>query len=166
MYKGLARLVGMKIVGQPGTLAEEIDVLEKAWNDYDFFFVHFKYTDSRGEDGNFAEKVKMIEEFDAIVPRVVALKPTVLIVTATTARRRSWPATVGTPCPRCWWPTIAAPTRAKPSAKPKPSAAAWAISRPSTSCRWPWPMRDGWGSLERRREAESRKRKSETNQKS
>jgi 2,3-bisphosphoglycerate-independent phosphoglycerate mutase len=81
MYKGLAQLVGMTVVGQPTTLAEEIDVLEKAWNDYDFFFVHFKYTDSRGEDGNFPEKVRMIEQFDAIVPRVVALKPTVLIVT-------------------------------------------------------------------------------------
>ena len=55
--------------------------MAKAWNDYDFFFVHFKYTDSRGEDGNFAEKVKMIEQFDAIVPRVTALKPTVLAVT-------------------------------------------------------------------------------------
>lgn len=81
MYKGLASLVGMTIVGKPGSLAEEIGVLEQAWNDYDFFFLHFKYTDSRGEDGNFAEKVKMIEQFDAIVPRVVALKPSVLIVT-------------------------------------------------------------------------------------
>jgi len=81
MYKGLARLVGMEIVGQPKSLAEEIDVLQKAWKDYDFFFVHFKYTDSRGEDGNFAEKVKMIEQFDAVVPRVAALKPDVLIVT-------------------------------------------------------------------------------------
>ena len=81
MYKGLAQLVGMEVVGTPTTLSEEIDVLEKAWNDYDFFFVHFKYTDSRGEDGNFAEKVRMIEQFDAIVPRVVALKPMVLIVT-------------------------------------------------------------------------------------
>ena len=81
MYKGLAQLVGMEVVGTPGTLAEEIDVLEQAWNDYDFFFVHFKYTDSRGEDGNFEEKVRMIEQFDAIVPRVVALKPMVLIVT-------------------------------------------------------------------------------------
>lgn len=81
MYKGLAQLVGMEVIGKPGTLAEEIDVLEKAWNDYDFFFVHFKYTDSRGEDGNFAEKVKMIEQFDAIVPRVAALKPAVLVVT-------------------------------------------------------------------------------------
>ncbi len=81
MYKGLAQLVGMELVGQPTTLAEEIDVLARAWNDHDFFFIHFKYTDSRGEDGNFAEKVKMIEQFDAIVPRVTALKPTVLAVT-------------------------------------------------------------------------------------
>jgi 2,3-bisphosphoglycerate-independent phosphoglycerate mutase len=81
MYKGLAQLVGMEIVGKPNTLAEEIDVLEQAWNDYDFFFVHFKYTDSRGEDGNFPEKVKMIEQFDAIVPRVMKLKPKVLVVT-------------------------------------------------------------------------------------
>jgi 2,3-bisphosphoglycerate-independent phosphoglycerate mutase len=81
MYKGLAQLVGMTVVGQPGTLSEEIDVLEQAWNDYNFFFVHFKYTDSRGEDGNFQEKVRMIEQFDAIVPRVVSLKPMVLIVT-------------------------------------------------------------------------------------
>jgi 2,3-bisphosphoglycerate-independent phosphoglycerate mutase len=81
MYKGLAQLVGMELVGKPATLAEEIDVLEKEWNNYDFFFIHFKYTDSRGEDGNFAEKVKMIEQFDAIVPRVTALKPTVLAVT-------------------------------------------------------------------------------------
>lgn len=81
MYKGLAQLVGMEVIGQPGTLQEEIDVLERAWADYDFFFVHFKYTDSRGEDGNFDEKVKMIEQFDAVVPRIMALKPKVLIVT-------------------------------------------------------------------------------------
>jgi 2,3-bisphosphoglycerate-independent phosphoglycerate mutase len=81
MYKGLAQLVGMEIVGKPNTLAEEIDVLEQAWNDYDFFFVHFKYTDSRGEDGNFPEKVKMLEQFDSIVPRVMKLKPKVLVVT-------------------------------------------------------------------------------------
>jgi 2,3-bisphosphoglycerate-independent phosphoglycerate mutase len=82
MYKGLAQLVGMEIVGQPASLAEEIDVLAEVYNDYDFFFVHFKYTDSRGEDGDFDAKVKMIEEFDSIVPRVVALNPTVLVVTA------------------------------------------------------------------------------------
>jgi len=71
----------MEIIGQPASLGEEIDVLAQAWHDYDFFFVHFKYTDSRGEDGNFAEKVKMIEQFDAVVPRVTALRPTALAVT-------------------------------------------------------------------------------------
>ncbi len=81
MYKGLAHLVGMKIIGAAQTLGEQIDELEKAWNDYDFFFIHFKYTDSTGEDGNFAEKVNRIEELDAIMPRIEKLKPTVLIVT-------------------------------------------------------------------------------------
>jgi 2,3-bisphosphoglycerate-independent phosphoglycerate mutase len=81
MYKGLAGLVGMEVVGEAGSLSEEIDVLEKAWDDYDFFFVHFKYTDSRGEDGDFDAKVKMVEEFDSIIPRVEALNPNVLIVT-------------------------------------------------------------------------------------
>jgi len=81
MYKGLARLVGMDIVGQAQTLADQMDLLQQHWNDYDFFFLHFKYTDSTGEDGNFDGKVKRIEELDAAVPRITALNPTVLIVT-------------------------------------------------------------------------------------
>ncbi|HEY2894470.1 MAG TPA: 2,3-bisphosphoglycerate-independent phosphoglycerate mutase [Pirellulales bacterium] len=81
MYKGLARLVGMEIVGNAQTISEQIDVLSDQWNRHDFFFIHFKYTDSTGEDGNFAGKVKRIEELDAIMPRIVELHPTVLIVT-------------------------------------------------------------------------------------
>ena len=81
MYKGLARLVGMNIVGQAQTLAEQIDLLEKHWEEYDFFFIHYKYTDSTGEDGNFDAKVARTEDFDAIIPRVTALNPDVLIVT-------------------------------------------------------------------------------------
>jgi 2,3-bisphosphoglycerate-independent phosphoglycerate mutase len=81
MYKGLARLVGMEIVGNAQTLSEQTDVLKRYWSEYDFFFLHFKYTDSTGEDGNFAAKVKRIEELDAALPCITALKPTVLIVT-------------------------------------------------------------------------------------
>lgn len=81
MYKGLARLVGMDIVGTPQTLSEQADLVKQHWNDYDFFFVHFKYTDSTGEDGNFDARVKKMEEFDAAVPKFAALDPTVLIVT-------------------------------------------------------------------------------------
>jgi len=109
MYKGLAALVGMEVVGQPKTLEEEIDVLARVWNDYDFFFVHFKYTDSRGEDGNFAEKVRMIEQFDAIVPRVESLRPTVLVVTGD----HSTPAALGShswhPVPVLLWAATARP---------------------------------------------------------
>jgi 2,3-bisphosphoglycerate-independent phosphoglycerate mutase len=81
MYKGLARLVGMQIVGQAQSLTEQVAVLKQHWNDFDFFFLHFKYTDSTGEDGNFAEKVKRTEELDAAMPGIMALSPTVLIVT-------------------------------------------------------------------------------------
>ena len=81
MYKGLASLVGMEVVGQPATLDEEIDVLHENYDKYDFFFVHFKYTDSRGEDGDFDAKVKMIEELDKVVPRIMELKPACLVVT-------------------------------------------------------------------------------------
>jgi 2,3-bisphosphoglycerate-independent phosphoglycerate mutase len=81
MYKGLAQLAGMTLVGEPHTLGEQVDELAKCWSDYDFFFLHFKYTDSTGEDGAFSQKVKRIEELDAILPRIEALKPDVLIVT-------------------------------------------------------------------------------------
>jgi len=81
MYKGLARLVGMDIVGKAQTLDEQMTLLEQNWSKYDFFFIHFKYTDSTGEDGDFAAKVKRTEEFDAAVPRIMALKPDVLVVT-------------------------------------------------------------------------------------
>src|SRR5215831_9808637 len=81
MYKGLARLVGMEIMGNAQTLSEQTDVLKRYWNEYDFFFLHFKYTDSTGEDGNFSAKVKRIEELDAALPCITALNPTVLIVT-------------------------------------------------------------------------------------
>jgi 2,3-bisphosphoglycerate-independent phosphoglycerate mutase len=81
LYKGLARLVGMEIVGEASTLEEQMQVLHDRWSDFDFFFIHFKYTDSTGEDGNFDAKVQRIEQLDAIVPRISELNPDVLIVT-------------------------------------------------------------------------------------
>src|SRR5262249_15611778 len=63
MYKGLARLVGMDILDPGTTLQSQVDTLKKVWKDYDFFFLHYKYTDSTGEDGNFPAKVAMIEKF-------------------------------------------------------------------------------------------------------
>jgi 2,3-bisphosphoglycerate-independent phosphoglycerate mutase len=81
MYKGLARLVGMDVLDAGSTLSDQVETLKKAWDGHDFFFLHYKYTDSTGEDGNFAAKVEMIERLDAEVPRIRALGPDVLIVT-------------------------------------------------------------------------------------
>jgi 2,3-bisphosphoglycerate-independent phosphoglycerate mutase len=81
MYKGLARLVGMDIADAGTSLGQQVDYLAKVWNQYDFFFLHYKYTDSTGEDGNFSAKVDMIERLDAEIPRIRDLKPDVLIVT-------------------------------------------------------------------------------------
>jgi 2,3-bisphosphoglycerate-independent phosphoglycerate mutase len=81
MYRGVARVVGMDVLPVGETLQQQVEVLSKNWNSYDYFFVHFKKTDARGEDGDFEAKVKAIEELDAAVPAILALKPDVLIVT-------------------------------------------------------------------------------------
>lgn len=81
MYKGLARLVGMDIVGSAQTLEEQIEVLRENWEKYDFFFIHFKYTDSTGEDGDYDQKVARIQELDGVMPSIEKLGPAVLIVT-------------------------------------------------------------------------------------
>lgn len=110
MYKGVARLVGMDIIEFPGDRpAHQIDALERVWNDYDFFFIHIKKTDSYGEDGNFDAKVHEIEEVDAIIPRIMALNPGALVVTgdhSTPAlmRSHSWH-----PVPTLLWSRLAMP---------------------------------------------------------
>jgi 2,3-bisphosphoglycerate-independent phosphoglycerate mutase len=81
MYKGVARLAGMDAIGSPRSLAEEFEVLEKHYDNYDYFFVHVKQTDSSGEDGDFARKVSVIEEVDRHLPELISLKPDVLAIT-------------------------------------------------------------------------------------
>ncbi len=81
MYRGVARLVGMEVLGVPKNFDEEMSLLESCFGGYDFFFVHYKPTDSAGHSGDFAQKVKALEAVDAAIPRFEALKPEVLIVT-------------------------------------------------------------------------------------
>jgi len=81
MYRGVAKLAGMQVVKVDGdTLADEFTALELNWNDFDFFYLHVKKTDTAGEDGDFFGKVRAIEEVDALMPRLLALKPDVVIV--------------------------------------------------------------------------------------
>jgi len=96
MYKGVSRLVGMDVIDFDGeTPEDEFKAVARVWEDYDFFFVHIKKTDSKGEDGDFEGKAKVIEGVDTALPRLLELKPDVLIVTgdhSTPARLRthSW----------------------------------------------------------------------------
>jgi 2,3-bisphosphoglycerate-independent phosphoglycerate mutase len=81
MYKGLAQLVGMEKIEGPQTIAEQFQKYAELHNNYDYFFIHYKYTDMYGEDGNFDQKKKAIEDLDAALPILLEKKPDVLAIT-------------------------------------------------------------------------------------
>jgi 2,3-bisphosphoglycerate-independent phosphoglycerate mutase len=95
MYRGLARLVGMEIVPTGTTMQDEIRTLRDCWERFDFFFLHLKYTDSAGEDGDFDRKVRVLEEIDGLIPELLALQPDVFALTGdhstpATLKAHSW----------------------------------------------------------------------------
>jgi 2,3-bisphosphoglycerate-independent phosphoglycerate mutase len=95
LYRGLAKLVGMNIVGSPADIGDSIRIVGDNYKDFDYFFIHFKETDSSGEDGDFLRKVKAIEKVDRSIPDLTGLKPDVLIVTGdhstpATFKAHSW----------------------------------------------------------------------------
>lgn len=81
MYKGLAQLVGMTKLEGPQTIRGQFERYVTEYENYDFFFIHYKYTDMHGEDGNFEAKKKSIEEFDAALPVFLQKRPDVLAIT-------------------------------------------------------------------------------------
>ena len=80
MYRGLAQLVGMKVIPTGQTFDDELDTLEQNFDEHDFFFLHYKPADAAGEDGDFEAKVVQLEELDARIPRLLDLGPDTLIV--------------------------------------------------------------------------------------
>lgn len=82
MYKGVARLVGMQVLPVEGLrIEDEFTTLEQYWDQFDFFYIHIKQTDTHGEDGDFNRKVQVIEHVDTLIPRILALNPDVILVT-------------------------------------------------------------------------------------
>lgn len=81
MYNGLARTVGMDILDCGTTLSDQLRALETRWDQYDYFFVHYKHTDSCGEDGDFLSKVNHIETLDSSIHPLLRLDSAVLAIT-------------------------------------------------------------------------------------
>ncbi|MBE9045574.1 2,3-bisphosphoglycerate-independent phosphoglycerate mutase [Pleurocapsales cyanobacterium LEGE 10410] len=83
MYRGVSRLLGMDVLPHPGGMEKRFQALSNCYgDDYNFYFLHVKKTDSYGEDADFDHKVQLIESVDRLMPQVTALKPDVLVVTA------------------------------------------------------------------------------------
>ena len=103
MYRGIARLVGMEVLPKPDDLDGQMAQLREHWDRFDYFFIHHKYTDSAGEDGDFERKVAAIEALDAAVPAVRDLEPDVLVVTGDHATPSQMAAHSWHPVPALMW---------------------------------------------------------------
>ncbi len=95
MYRGLAKLVGMEALTVGPTLEDSFAVLRENWDNFDYFFVHYKHTDAAGEDGDYERKMEKIEEVDAAIGTLAEMEPDVLMVTSdhstpTTMAAHSW----------------------------------------------------------------------------
>jgi len=82
MYRGVAFLLDMDLNPVTADTKTEFEAVKENYDKYDFFFVHVKGTDARGEDGDFDAKVKVIEEVDSLLPMLTGLNPDVMVVTA------------------------------------------------------------------------------------
>jgi len=102
-YRGVARVCGMDVLETGSEIADEIKTLEESWSKYNFFYLHIKKTDSNGEDGNFEGKVKVIEAVDAIIPRIVGLRPDCLVITGDHSTPAVFKAHSHHPVPILFW---------------------------------------------------------------
>lgn len=106
MYRGLSRLIGMDVSPISGSIEKRFRILAEHYHEeYDLFFLHIKHTDSSGEDGNFEEKVRILEESNRYIPELLELDPDVLVVTGD----HSTPAAMGMHS----WHTVPVLIRAK-----------------------------------------------------
>lgn len=111
MYRGIARLVGMDVLDLEGTSPEDLfRTAAKHWENYDFFYIHYKPTDSYGEDGDFFAKAKAIEAVDRALPILMEQKPDVLVITGDHSTPAKWRSHSWHPVPVLLWAPASART--------------------------------------------------------
>ncbi len=103
MYRGLAKLVGMTVAPGGGTQKTQLEAMSSRWDEFDFFFYHFKKADAAGEDGDFAAKVAALEEFDSLVPELRSLGADVMMVAGDHSTPAKWAAHSWHPVPFMLW---------------------------------------------------------------
>ncbi len=83
MYRGVASLAGMKVMPvEPSSLEGQTQAAKKALKESkNFVFLHHKYTDSSGEDGDYRRKVQEVENFDRALPGLLNLGFDVVCIT-------------------------------------------------------------------------------------
>ncbi len=84
LYRGIAKLLGMKVLASVETLEEKVEQLREIYEKNTFFCLHYKTPDSMGEDGNFLGKVKALEDFDRVLPEILDImnrEKDVLVIT-------------------------------------------------------------------------------------
>lgn len=81
IYKGLAQLIGMQKLEGARSTEQEFQQYVDRFDRFDYFFIHVKGTDTAGEDGNFDQKVAVIEAVDKALPILLQKRPGVLAIT-------------------------------------------------------------------------------------
>ncbi len=80
-YQEICRACDFDVVdGAQGTVAT-MQAACSCYPDYDFILVHVNETERMSRQGGYYEKIKALEELDALVPQLTALNPDVLAVT-------------------------------------------------------------------------------------
>ena len=90
MYKGLTRILGMDTPDLGDNFEDLIKYYKEHFAEYDYFYIHYKYTDKAGEDGDFLKKVRYIEELDSLIPEILSANPDVFVVTADHSTPSYW----------------------------------------------------------------------------
>jgi 2,3-bisphosphoglycerate-independent phosphoglycerate mutase len=101
----------MDIFNAEQSMGEKLRIVRENWDDYGFFFVHVKKTDSHGEDGSFDKKVSVIEEVDKAIPELLDLNPAVVVVTGDHSTPASMESHSWHPVPALIWGRNTRPDR-------------------------------------------------------